>query len=262
MLATVDSLGRASGRSFGPVTIDGKVVAITGASSGIGEATATLLAERGARLVLGARNADKLNAVAARLSASGADVIAKPTDVSRRTDLAELVSTATDSYGRLDVLFSNAGIMPVSPFDELHVDDWEAMVDVNLKGVLFGIAAALPVFRRQEFGHFVNTASTAAFRITPGQSVYAGTKMAVRAISEGLRQEAGEKVRVTIISPGMTSTNFADSVTDTATRAGLERRRDEIAMPPAAVARAIAFAIDQPADVDVGEIVVRPTAQA
>ncbi|HEY1839115.1 MAG TPA: SDR family oxidoreductase [Mycobacterium sp.] len=244
------------------MTIDGKVVAITGASSGIGEATAALLAERGAKLVLGARNTEKLNAVAARLSATGASVVAKPTDVSRRTGLAELVSTATEAYGRLDVLVSNAGIMPVSQFDEQHVDDWEAMVDVNLKGVLFGIAAALPVFRRQGFGHFVNTASTAAFRVTPGQSVYAGTKMAVRAISEGLRQEAGEYVRVTIISPGMTSTNFADSITDQATRAALEHRRDEIAMPPEAVARAIAFAIDQPPDIDVGEIVVRPTAQA
>jgi len=244
------------------VTIDGKVVAITGASSGIGLAAAALLAERGAKLVLGARSPDKLNAVAARLTESGADVITKPTDVSRRADLTELVSTATDTYGRLDVLISNAGVMPVSPFDELDVDGWEAMVDVNLKGVLFGIAAALPLFRRQGFGHFINTASTAAFRVTPGQSVYAGTKMAVRAISEGLRQEAGEKLRVPVISPGMTSTNFAESVTDPATRAGLEQRRDEIAMPPAAVAHAIAFAIDQPPEVDVGEIVVRPTAQA
>jgi NADP-dependent 3-hydroxy acid dehydrogenase YdfG len=244
------------------VTIDGKVVAITGASSGIGLAAAALLAERGAKLVLGARSPDTLNAVAARLTESGADVIAKPTDVSRRADLTALVSTATDTYGRLDVLISNAGVMPVSPFDELDVDGWEAMVDINLKGVLFGIAAALPLFRRQGFGHFINTASTAAFRVTPGQSVYAGTKMAVRAISEGLRQEAGEKLRVTVVSPGMTSTSFAESVTDPATRAGLEHRRDEIAMPPAAVAHAIAFAIDQPPDIDVGEIVVRPTAQA
>jgi NADP-dependent 3-hydroxy acid dehydrogenase YdfG len=244
------------------VAIDGKIVAITGASSGIGEATADLLAERGAKLVLGARRADKLNAVAARLSGSGRDVVAKETDVSRRSDLAEFVSLATETYGQLDVLVSNAGIMPVSPFDEHCVDDWEAMVDVNIKGVLFGIAAALPVFRSQGFGHFVNTASTAAFRITPGQSVYAGTKMAVRAISEGLRQEAGENLRVTIISPGMTSTNFAESIADPATRADLEQRRDLIAMAPAAVARAIAFAIEQPSNVDIGEIVVRPTAQA
>jgi NADP-dependent 3-hydroxy acid dehydrogenase YdfG len=244
------------------VTIDGKVVAVTGASSGIGEATALLLAQRGAKLVLGARNPDGLDAVAARLSATGGDAIARVTDVSRREDLTEFVALATETYGQLDVLVSNAGIMPVSQFDELRVDDWEAMVDVNLKGVLFGIAAALPVFRRQGFGHFVNIASTAAFRVTPGQSVYAGTKMAVRAISEGLRQEAGENLRVTIVSPGMTLTNFAESISDQAARAALERRRDDIAMPPNAVARAIAFAIDQPADVDIGEVVVRPTAQA
>jgi NADP-dependent 3-hydroxy acid dehydrogenase YdfG len=243
------------------VTIDGKVVAITGASSGIGEATAALLAERGAKLVLGARNPDKLNAVAARLSAADGEAIATVTDVSRRNDLTQFVSLATETFGRLDVLVSNAGIMPVSPFDELRVDDWETMIDVNLKGVLYGIAAALPVFRRQGFGHFVNLASTAAFRITPGQSVYAGTKMAVRAVSEGLRQEAGENLRVTVVSPGMTSTNFAESVTDPVVRAELEQRRDVIAMPPDAVARAIAFAIEQPPGVDIGEIVVRPTAQ-
>ena len=244
------------------MTIDGKVVAVTGASSGIGEATALLLAERGAKLVLGARNPDGLDAVAARLSATGGDAIAKVTDVSCREDLTEFVALAAETYGQLDVLVSNAGIMPVSQFDELRVDDWEAMVDVNLKGVLFGIAAALPVFRRQGFGHFVNIASTAAFRVTPGQSVYAGTKLAVRAISEGLRQEAGENLRVTIVSPGMTLTNFAESIADEAARAELERRRDDIAMPPNAVARAIAFAIDQPADIDIGEVVVRPTAQA
>lgn len=244
------------------MTIDGKVVAITGASSGIGEATASLLAERGAKVVLGARNPDRLDAVTARISAAGGEAVTKATDVSSRGDLMEFVSLATATYGQLDVLVSNAGIMPVSPFDELRVDDWEAMVDVNLKGVLFGIAAALPVFRRQGYGHFVNVASTAAFRVTPGQSVYAGTKMAVRAVSEGLRQEAGENLRVTIISPGMTSTNFADSITDPVARAELEQRRDVIAMPPAAVARAIAFAIEQPPGVDVGEIVVRPTAQA
>jgi NADP-dependent 3-hydroxy acid dehydrogenase YdfG len=244
------------------VTIDGKVVAITGASSGIGEATASLLAERGAKVVLGARNPDRLDVVSARISAAGGEAVTKATDVSSRGDLMEFVSLATATYGQLDVLVSNAGIMPVSPFDELRVDDWEAMVDVNLKGVLFGIAAALPVFRRQGYGHFVNVASTAAFRVTPGQSVYAGTKMAVRAVSEGLRQEAGENLRVTIISPGMTSTNFADSISDPVARAELEQRRDVIAMPPAAVARAIAFAIEQPPGVDVGEIVVRPTAQA
>jgi NADP-dependent 3-hydroxy acid dehydrogenase YdfG len=171
------------------------------------------------------------------------------------------VSTAQQSFGRLDVLVNNAGVMPVSPLDALRVEDWELMVDVNIKGVLYGIAAALPVFRRQGFGHIINTASTAAFRVVPNQSVYAGTKMAVRAISEGLRQEAGPHLRVTVVSPGITSTNFADSMTDPDVRAQLEHARDAIAMPPDAVARAVAFAIEQPATVDVGEVVVRPTAQ-
>ena len=157
-------------------------------------------------------------------------------------------------------MINNAGVMPVSPLDALRVDDWDLMVDVNIKGVLYGIAAALPVFREQGFGHIINTASTAAFRVVPTQSVYAGTKMAVRAISEGLRQEAGPGLRVTIISPGMTSTSFADGVTDPEAKAALDGML-AIAMPPDAVARAIAFAIDQPADIDVGEIVVRPTAQ-
>jgi NADP-dependent 3-hydroxy acid dehydrogenase YdfG len=159
-------------------------------------------------------------------------------------------------------LVNNAGVMPVSPLDSLRVEDWELMVDVNIKGVLYGIAAALPVFRQQGFGHIINTASTAAFRVVPNQSVYAGTKMAVRAISEGLRQEAGPGLRVTIVSPGITSTNFADAMTDPDVRAQLEQARDAIAMPPDAIGRAIAFAIEQPAMVDVGEIVVRPTAQA
>jgi NADP-dependent 3-hydroxy acid dehydrogenase YdfG len=244
------------------VAIDGKIVAITGASSGIGEATADLLAERGAKLVLGARRADKLNAVAARLSGSGGDVVAKETDVSRRSDLAEFVSLATETYGQLDVLVSNAGIMPSRRSTSSVSTTGKRWSTSISKGCFSGLRRRFPVFRRQGFGHFVNTASTAAFRVTPGQSVYAGTKMAVRAISEGLRQEAGDNLRVTIISPGMTSTNFAESITDPAARTELEQRRDVIAMAPAAVARAIAFAIDQPSDIDVGEVVGRPTAQA
>lgn len=242
--------------------IDGKVVAITGASSGIGEATARLLAERGARVVLGARGQDRLKALAARIEEAGGAVAHARTDVRRRDDVSGLVALARERFGRLDVLINNAGVMPVSPLDELRVEDWEEMVDVNLKGVLYGIAAALPVFREQGAGHFVNTASTAGHRIVPNQSVYAGTKFAVRAISEGLRQEAGGDLRVTIISPGMTRTNFADGLTSPEMKAVLAEMRDDLAMPPAAIARAIAFAIEQPADIDVGEIVVRPTAQA
>ncbi|GAB2859485.1 SDR family oxidoreductase [Actinoallomurus bryophytorum] len=242
--------------------IEDKVVAITGASSGIGEATALLLAERGAKVVLGARGADRLEAVAARIADKGGEVACARTDVTRRDDLSGLVALACERYGRLDVLVSNAGAMPVSPLDELRVEDWEQMVDVNIKGVLYGIAAALPVFRTQSSGHFVNIASTAAHRVVPNQSVYAGTKFAVRAISEGLRQEAGDSLRVTIVSPGMTRTDFAASMTHPETRARLAETRDRIGMPPDAVARAIAFAIEQPAGIDVGEVIVRPTAQA
>ena len=240
--------------------IAGKVVVITGASSGIGEATALLLAERGANIVLGARGLDRLEALAARIHDAGGEVAYTPTDVRRRDDLSNLINLASERYGKLDVLINNAGVMPISPLDDLRVEDWEEMIDVNIKGVLYGIAAALPVFRTQGFGHFVNIASTAAYLVVPTMSVYAGTKVAVRAISEGLRQEAGDKLRVTIISPGMTRTNFADTMTNPTVKAQLEERRDKTAMPPEAIARAIAFAIEQPTNVDVSEIVVRPTA--
>lgn len=241
--------------------IEGKVVAITGASSGIGEATALLLAERGAKLVLGARRMDRLEALAARIAAAGGKATHACTDVKRRDHLANLVGLAGERYGKLDVLISNAGIAPNSLLDDLRVEDWDEMIDVNIRGVLYGIAAALPVFRRQGFGHFVNTLSTAGLRILPTMAVYAGTKNAVRAISEGLRQEAGDKLRVTTISPGFVNTDLASSMTNPEIRAQTLARKEEIAIPPAAIARAIAFAIEQPADVDVGEIVVRPTAQ-
>jgi NADP-dependent 3-hydroxy acid dehydrogenase YdfG len=239
--------------------IEGKVVAITGASSGIGEATALLLAERGARLVLGARRADRLEALAARL---GANVAFLPIDVRRREDLTAFVALAQERFGRLDVLVNNAGIGPISPLDALRVDDWDAMIDINLKGVLYGIAAALPVFREQGFGHFVNTSSTAAHRIVPTMAVYAATKTAVNVLSEGLRQEAGPDLRVTVISPGYVGTEFAQSITDPEIRAQIDERGSDLAIPPDALARAIAFAIEQPPEVDVGEIIVRPTAQA
>ncbi|MEU9182921.1 SDR family oxidoreductase [Streptomyces sp. NPDC048550] len=240
--------------------IEGKVIAITGASSGIGEATALLLAERGAKVVLGARRPERLQALAARIEQAGGQAVHMRTDVKRREDLAGLVGLARDRYGKLDVLVSNAGIGLISPLDDLRVEDWEEMIDVNLKGVLYGIAAALPVFREQGFGHFVNTVSTAGLRIVPLQAVYAGTKNAVRTISEGLRQEAGDSVRVTVVSPGVTRTEFADSMAPEM-QAQVRDRMDRMAIPPEAVARAIAFAIEQPAGVDVGDIVVRPTAQ-
>ncbi len=243
-------------------TTQTKVVAITGASSGIGEATAELLAARGAKVVLGARRPDRLRALTARITAQGGEVVSRPTDVRRREDLVDLVELARHRFGRLDVLVNNAGVMPISPLEDLRIDDWDSMIDTNLKGVLHGIAAALPVFRAQGSGHVVNLASTAAFTFQPSMSVYAGTKMAVRAISEGLRREAGDGLRVTIISPGMTRTSFADSIANPEVKQQLEQLRDQVAMPASAVAAAIAFAIDQPADVDVSEIVLRPTAQS
>jgi NADP-dependent 3-hydroxy acid dehydrogenase YdfG len=238
-----------------------KVVAITGASSGIGEATAILLAERGAALVLGARRMDRLEAVAARIAETGGRVEIVETDVREAADLHALIAVATDRFGRLDALISNAGVGPVAPLDDLHVTDWEAMVDINIRGLLHGIAAALPVFRRQRYGHFLTTGSTAAYKTVAGQTVYSGTKFAQRAIMEGLRQEAGPNLRVSMVSPGFTDTDFTSSVPNPELRAQLAATRAQIAIPPSAIARAFLFAIEQPDDVDVNEIVVRPTAQ-
>ena len=241
--------------------IKDKVVVVTGASSGIGEATALVLAERGAKVVLGARRVDRLEALVARIVAAGGQAACAPLDVTKRDDLLRIVAFAVERFGRLDVLVSNAGIAPISLFDELRVEDWEAMIDVNLKGVLYGIAAALPVFRRQGAGHFVNVVSTAGLRIVPQQGVYAATKNAVRTLSEGLRQEAGDKLRVTVVSPGYVRTELTSSMTSPTVKAQIAGTSNAIAIPPEAIARAITFAIEQPAEVDVGDIVVRPTAQ-
>ena len=230
-----------------------KVIAITGASSGIGEATALRLAASGAKLVLGARREDRLAELARRTGG-----VYRVTDVRERH---ELVALACSTYGRLDVMINNAGIGPISLVDELRVEDWIEMIDVNIKGTLYGIAAALPVFRAQASGHIINTLSTAGLKIVPTMAVYAGTKNAIRAISEGLRQEAGPNLRVTVISPGMVATDFASSITSPAIRAQIEAGMGSIAIPADAIARAIAFAIEQPPDVEIGEIVVRPTAQ-
>ena len=241
--------------------VDGKVVAITGASAGIGEAIALHLAGCGARLVLGARRAERLADLAGRIADRGGEAACQPVDVRRREDLAALVAVATGRFGRLDVLVSNAGLGTTGPLDELAVEAWEDLVDTNFKGVLYGIAAALPVFRAQGSGHFVNIISTAGLRIVPGQVVYAATKNAVRTLTEGLRQEAGPGLRVTGISPGFVNTDFAAGMTDQAQREQTLRLRDQIAIPPEAIARAVAFAIEQPDTVDVGDMVIRPTAQ-
>lgn len=239
-----------------------KVVAITGASSGIGEATALQLAESRAKLVLCARREDRLQSVSDRIAAVGGESVFVSADVSKRQDMARVVELALETFGKLDVFVSNAGVGPIGPLDELEVGDWEQMIDVNIKGFLYGVAAALPVFRSQEFGHFVTVISTAGLRIVPNQAVYAGTKNAVRTICEGLRQEAGANLRVTSVSPGFVKTNFADSMTNESVKKQTEELAEKIAIPPEAIARAIAFAIEQPKEVDVGDIVVRPTVQA
>jgi NADP-dependent 3-hydroxy acid dehydrogenase YdfG len=242
-------------------TID-KVVAITGASSGIGEATARFMAGRGAAVVLGARRKDRLDELARDIRDQGGRAVACVVDVTHLEDLQRLVDQAVTEFGRLDVLVGNAGISKIGPMADLDVDGWSAMIDVNVRGVLHGIAAALPVFRRQGRGHLVTTVSTAGLKITPTMAVYGGTKNAVRTIMEALRQESTDGVlRTTSISPGYVSTELADSIDDPEQRRQIRENMTKFAIAPEAVARAIAFAIEQPDDVEIGDITIRPTSQ-
>jgi NADP-dependent 3-hydroxy acid dehydrogenase YdfG len=242
--------------------IDGKVVAITGASSGIGEATARLLAERGASVALGARRLDRLDVIAGRLRDRGLAAITCRTDVTRSADLERLVTRTVTEFGRIDVLVNNAGISRISPMSALDTDGWSAMIEANLRGVLNGIAAAMPAFRRQGRGHFVTTVSTAGLKITPTMAVYGGVKNAVRTILEGLRQESTDGViRTTSVSPGYVRTELAESIHDLELRERIRQNMADFAIPPEAVARTIAFAIEQPDDVEISDIVVRPTRQ-
>jgi NADP-dependent 3-hydroxy acid dehydrogenase YdfG len=242
--------------------VSGKVVAITGASSGIGEAIALELAARGAAVVLGARRTDRLKALAERIQASGGRAEVLAVDVTRRSELEQLVAVAVERFERLDVLVSNAGIARTGPVAELDVDSWDAMIDVNVRSVLYGIAAALPVFRRQGRGHLVTTVSTSGLKIVPGQAVYAGTKNAVRTLLEALRQESTDGIlRTTSISPGFVRTELIDYIDDPDIREQARHRMAEIGIGPDAVARAVAFAIEQPDDVEIGDITIRPTVQ-
>ncbi len=244
-----------------PVTTN-RVVAITGASSGIGEATARLLAERGAAVAIGARRTDRLEAVADNIRQGGGAVVTCETDVTRREDLVRLVDRAVAEFGRLDVLVNNAGISKIGPISDLDIDGWSAMIDVNLRGVLHGIAAAMPVFARQNRGHFVTTVSTAGLKIVPDMGVYAATKNAVRAVLEALRQESTDGVlRTTTISPGYVRTELDSSIDDAALREQIREGMDTFGLAPEAVAEAVAFAIEQPHDVEIGDITIRPTVQ-
>ncbi|MFI0508299.1 SDR family oxidoreductase [Streptomyces sp. WSLK1-5] len=246
------------------LSLHDKVVAITGASGGIGEATARLLAGRGAAVVLAARRGERIDAIARDIREEGGRAAACVVDVTRAEDLRRLVSTTIDEYGRIDVLVNNAGVAPISPLADLDTEGWSAMIDVNLRGMLNGVAAVLPVFREQGAGHLVSIVSVAGLHgASPTMAVYAATKNAVRTVHEGLRTESTDGVvRTTAISPGYIRTDLADSMTDPHIREQTRKHMDAAGIPPAAVARAVAFAIEQPADVEVGEINVRPTVQA
>ncbi len=243
-------------------SIAGKVVVITGASSGLGEAAARLLAARGASVVLGARRVERLRALADELSAAGGKALAVETDVADRGQVQRLVDAAVEAYGRVDVLINNAGLMPQSLLASLRVDEWDRMIDVNLKGTLYGIAAALPHMQRQRGGHIVNVSSVAGHKVGPGSAVYSATKHAVRALSEGLRQEVKPwNIRTTVISPGAVATELPDSVADPEVAERVHQLYADVAIPADSFARAVAFAIGQPDEVDINEILYRPTRQ-
>lgn len=243
--------------------IEGKVVVITGASSGLGEATARHLAGQGARVVLGARRAERIGALAREIAGAGGQARAVATDVTQPEQVQRLVDDTVQAFGRLDVLLNNAGLMPHSPLERRRIADWDRMIDVNLKGVLYGIAAALPHMQRQKAGHIINVSSVAGHKVNPGGAVYSATKTAVRVLSEGLRQEVKPwNIRTTIISPGAVATALPQSATEPDVAANLQQFYEEYAIPADSFARCVAFAISQPDEVDINEILFRPTRQA
>ncbi|MDM0005508.1 SDR family oxidoreductase [Variovorax sp. J22G73] len=239
-------------------TNQGKVVLVTGASSGIGEAVTRALAAAGHRVVIGARRTERLQALTLELREQGLRVSARALDVTRLEDMQQFVAFAEATYGPVDVIVNNAGVMPLSPLNALKVDEWNRMLDVNVRGVLHGIAAVLPGMEARGKGQVVNVSSIGGHAVSPTAAVYCATKYAVRAISDGLRQET-DRIRVTVISPGVVESELADSITDDSARDAMKAFR-RIAIPPEAIARAVAYAIDQPDDVDVSEVIVRPTA--
>ncbi|KYK49886.1 SDR family oxidoreductase [Bradyrhizobium diversitatis] len=240
--------------------IEGKIVAITGASSGIGAETAKLLASKGAIVAIGARRRQRLDAIVAEIDRAGGRGKAYTVDVVKRVDVANFIEGTVKDFGRIDVLVNNAGVMPVAALSECRIDEWDRMIDVNIRGVLHGIAAALPVFQRQKSGQFVNLSSVLGFKVfAPGGTVYSATKFAIRAISDGLRVEAGDGIRVASIEPGIVDSELKHNTTGAAKDMVMGFYRQ--AIPAESVARAIAYAIEQPADVDISEIVVRSTGQ-
>jgi len=243
--------------------IAGKVIVITGASSGLGESTARHLARLGATVVLGARRKDRLDAIVKAIQADGGKALAVTVDVTNRAQVGDIVQKAIKTYGKIDVLVNNAGIMPIAPLALLKVDEWERMIDLNIKGVLYGIAAALPPMQKQKSGHIINIASVFGIKVfAPGGTVYCATKAAVRTLTEGLRMETrADKIRCTIISPGAVDSELKEGTSDEASSKSVEALYKALAIPAESIARAIAYAIEQPADVEIDEIVIRPTAQ-
>jgi NADP-dependent 3-hydroxy acid dehydrogenase YdfG len=239
-----------------------KVVVITGASSGIGESMAKLLAREGAKVVLGARRKDRIDAVVKEISAAGGKAIGFAVDVTNRAEVEALIQKAVDSFGRVDVIVNDAGIMPIAPMAALKVEEWDRMIDVNIKGLLYGVAAELPIMQKQKQGHIINMASVFGIKVfAPGATVYCATKSAVRALTEGLRIELhSQNIRCTMISPGAVATELPESSSEEATRKNL-REFYKMAIPADSIARAIAYAIEQPPEVEIDEIVMRPTAQ-
>jgi NADP-dependent 3-hydroxy acid dehydrogenase YdfG len=242
--------------------IAGKVIVITGASSGMGAAAARHLATKGASVVLGARRANRIESLAADITEAGGRATAVVTDVTNRDDLRKLVDTAVATYGRIDVLINNAGVMPLSPLERLRIDEWDQMIDVNLKGVLYGIAAALPYMKEQKSGHIINLSSVAGHKLFSGSAVYSATKFGVRALSEGLRQEmAPYNIRTTIISPGAVKTELLDHISEQDVQKANQDYVAQVGVPAETFARIVAFAISEPEEVGINEILFRPTAQ-
>ncbi len=243
--------------------IKDKVVVITGASSGLGESTAKLLACRGAKVVLGARRKDRIDSVVRDIAAAGRTAIGFSVDVTKRAQVEALIEQAVRAFGRVDVIVNNAGIMPIAPINLLKVDEWDQQIDVNIKGVLYGVAAVLPQMRKQGSGHIINIASVFGIKVfAPGGTVYCATKSAVRALTEGLRMELhSENIRCTMISPGAITSELQNSTSDPSSAEFLKQLYEKIGIPADSVARAIHYAIEQPADVEIDEVVLRPTAQ-
>jgi NADP-dependent 3-hydroxy acid dehydrogenase YdfG len=242
--------------------IQGKVVVITGASSGLGEAAAKHLSALGAIIVLGARRVKRIQSLAEELTTKGGKALAITTDVTQIDQVKKLVDAAVHTYGRIDVMINNAGLMPHSLLERLKINEWNQMIDVNIKGVLYGIATALPHMKQQRSGHFINVSSVAGHKVTLAGAVYAATKHAVRALSEGLRQEVKPyNIRTTVISPGAVATELPDSITEQDVSKDIHEFYDKFAIPADSFARAVAFAITQPEDIDINEILYRPTRQ-